>query len=193
MKDILRFGIILTIVALIASGALAWVNEITRPRILLQQERAFNSGLFSVLPGADQGFIEPIMEDGVPLYYKGSADTTKSRFIGFALLTLGKGYSSKIQTLVGLDSLGSIISIKILFQQETPGLGTRCEELKSGETVPWWQHQFTGKDANDVAVDKDGGEIESITGATITSRAITKGIVERMNAMSEKMGIPNPN
>ena len=105
MKDILRFGIILTIVALIASGALAWINEITRPRILLQQEIAFNSGLFSVLPGADEGIIEPINEDGDILYYEGYADTLKSHFIGYAFLTLGKGYSSTIQTLVGLDSL----------------------------------------------------------------------------------------
>lgn len=189
MKDILRFGSILTIVALIASGALAWVNKITRPRILHQQEMAFRSGLYAVLPGSDTGVIEPVLEDGQTIYYRGYGDTLKTRFLGYAFSTLAKGYSSTIQTLVGMDSIGSIISIKILFQEETPGLGTRCEEIRSGESIPWWQVQFAGKMINDIAVDKDGGQIESITGATITSRAITDGITDRAVTLIEKIGI----
>ena len=179
MKDIIRFSFTLTIVALISSGSLAFINKITRPKILEQQARELNLGLYSVLPGTDQGVIEPVIEGEETLYYKGYADTSKDELLGYAFLALGNGYSSTIRTLVGMDSLGSILGIRILFQQETPGLGTRCEEVRSGETSPWWQVQFIGKPTTTVAVDKDNGKIESITGATITSRAITKSIAER--------------
>jgi electron transport complex protein RnfG len=71
----------------------------------------------------------------------------------------------------------------VLSQQETPGLGTRCQEIRRGETEPWWQAQFKGKRISEVAVDKDNGIIQSITGATITSRAITDGIRKQVHGL----------
>ena len=136
----------------------------------------FNNGLYAVLPGADQGIIESVENNGEPVYYTGYQDKDKTMLIGYAFASYAKGYSSTIQTLVGIDTAGTIIGLKILFQKETPGLGTRVEEIRSGETEPWWQIQFNGKLASEVAVDKDGGEIQSITGATITSRAIADAI-----------------
>ena len=65
----------------------------------------------------------------------------------------------------------------MLSQVETPGLGTKVEEVKYGEDDPWFTRQFLGKTANAVAVDKDGGDIQSITGATISSRALAKSVV----------------
>ncbi|MFH1941555.1 MAG: FMN-binding protein, partial [bacterium] len=98
-----------------------------------------------------------------------------------------RGYSSTIQTLVGVDSTCKILSVRVLYQQETPGLGTRIEEIRSGDTTPWWQNQFLGKNAVGIAVDKDNGEIETITGATITSRAVTIGISERAEKIRQKI------
>lgn len=181
MKDIVRFGITLAIVALIASSALAWINKITAPLIEEQRRIALNNGLISVLPGSQDGVIEPIMdsESEQVLFYKGFRDQEKTDFIGYAFEALGAGYSSTIQTLVGMDTTGVILAINVLNQKETPGLGTRVQEVASGDTTPWWQNQFKGKSAGTVAVDKDGGEIEAITAATITSRAITKSITDR--------------
>lgn len=176
MKDIPRFAATLTLVALIAAGSLAWINEITKPKILEQQEKELTQALTYVLPGVQKENIVPIREDGEILYYEGYRDKDRTQFAGYALLVLSQGYSSTIRTLVGVDSTGTILAIKVLFQQETPGLGTRCEEIRTGESVPWWQAQFSDKNALELAVDKDGGSIESITGATITSRAITEGI-----------------
>jgi electron transport complex protein RnfG len=187
MKELLRFGATLTIVALITSGSLAWVDKITKPRILLQQEKELNEGLYTTLPCSENGVIEPINKDGNTIYYKGYADKEKNKLIGYSFLALGKGYSSTIRTLVGIDTAGTILCIKILFQQETPGLGTRCEEIRSGDTTPWWQDQFTGKLSTSIAVDKDNGEIESITGATITSRAIVQSIVTSASAVLENI------
>ena len=192
MRDILRFGATLTIVALIASGSLAWINKITRPRILLQQENELNNGLFAVLPNTDEGKIEPVFDGDAILYYKGYADKKRTEFVGYAFLALGTGYSSTIRTLVGIDPEGAILGIKILFQQETPGLGTRCEEIRSGETTPWWQDQFIGEPSLGIAVDKDNGDIESITGATITSRAITNSIAEQAKTVLDRINDTHP-
>lgn len=187
MKDILRFATTLALVTLISAGSLAWINKITRPKILAQREKEFNDGLFTVLPGIQEGLVIPIEENDEIFYYEGYRDTNKTDFIGYAFLAQPRGYSSTIETLVGVDSAGTILGIKILSQRETPGLGTRCEETRSGENVPWWQVQFSGKKAEEIEIDKDGGQIESITGATITSRAITDCIAERANSIFRKI------
>ena len=191
MRDILRFSFILTIVALITTGALAYINEITKPKIIAQQEKELKDGLISVLPGVDKNNIIPISEKGQTLYYIGYKDDEKENAAGFAFLSESRGYSSIIRTLVGIDSSGAILAINILFQKETPGLGTRCEEIRFGDTSPWWQDQFIHLNATDVCVDKDGGRVESITGATITSRAITDGIAKHSRIVLDKLSKNN--
>lgn len=193
MKDVPRFAASLTLVALLAAGSLAWINEITKPKIAAQQENTLKNALISVLPGIENGCIVPVKENDEILYYKGYQDKDTTLFIGYAVCVFSKGYASTIQTLVSLDSAGTILSIKILSQQETPGLGTRCEEVRAEESVPWWQAQFSGKKAINIAVDKDGGSIESITGATITSRAITDSIADRARWLFEKIGSSSHN
>ncbi|RKY82602.1 hypothetical protein DRQ07_00860 [candidate division KSB1 bacterium] len=181
MKDIPKFALTLLIVTIIASGSLAWVNKITKPKIFAIQSRDLNNGLLNVLPAAKNGVIVPVKSPSDPdniLYYEGFADKDKTKLIGYAYLVPASGYSSIIRTLVGIDTVGNIISIQILSQQETPGLGTKCQEIRSGESKPWFQHQFAGKMATNLAVDKDGGDIVSLTGATITSRAITNAIAD---------------
>ena len=176
MKEIIKYAGVLGLVMLIAAGALAYVNGITKPRILAQQKKDLTAGLYAVLPGSESGvIIEHQPGDGLT-YYAGFARQDTSELIGYALPVVSKGYSSNVRTLVGIDSVGQIIALKVLFQQETPGLGTRIEEVRSGQTQPWFITQFKGKSAQHVLVDKDGGDIQSITGATITSRAVTDGI-----------------
>jgi len=178
MKEIFKFALVLGLVTGIAACALGVVNQITQPRIALQQQLALNAGLYRVLPGSKNGCIIEQHLDGLNMYYTGYLNRDTTDFIGYALPVESKGYSSTIRTLVGLDSLRNIISLKILFQQETPGLGTKCEEVRPGETEPWFQYQFKGLFVPDVALDKNGGSIHCITGATITSAAITDAVKE---------------
>ncbi len=176
MKDIPRFAATLTLVALIAAGSLAWVDKITKPRIFAQMEKAQRQALLYVLPGTRLDTLFPVEKDGEVLYYAGYRDAERKELIGYAFNADSKGYSSIIRILAGIDSSGKILAIQILSQQETPSLGTRCMEIRPGETECWWQRQFRNQDALTLAVDKDGGKISSITGATITSRAITQGL-----------------
>jgi Na+-translocating ferredoxin:NAD+ oxidoreductase subunit G len=182
MKDIPQFAAILCLVALIAAASLSWINEITEPKIAAQEMKALNEGLQAVLPGSSDGVVVPVQADSIS-YYIGYKDRAQRECIGFAFEASGDGYSSTIRTLVGIDTSGTILAIQVLSQQETPGLGTRCQEIRPGEDHPWWQVQFKGLKATDVKVDKDGGNIESITGATITSRAITNAISEKASAV----------
>lgn len=175
-KDIFKFASILGLVVVIAAGALAWVNDITKPKIIEQQKKAEQEALNFVLPEASNGIIIPVPDEENTEYYIGYQDTNQSTIAGYAFLVYSKGYSSTIRTMVGMDTTGIISRIQVLSQQETPGLGTKCEEVKSGESEPWWQVQFKSHDASTVLVDKDGGDIVSLTGATITSRAITDAI-----------------
>lgn len=184
MKDLVRFGLILMLVALISAGSLSYVNQITLPKILAQQSEELNQGLYSVLRGTKDGVIIPVTDKGTVRYYEGYRDIEKTELVGYAYLVESEGYSSTIQTLVGVDQDFNIQSIQVLFQQETPGLGTRIQEIRAGETTPWWQDQFQLQSAANLAVDKDGGKIQSITGATITSRAITNGITAKAQELS---------
>lgn len=188
MKDIPRFAATLTLFACIAAGSLAWINEITKPRIILEQEKERNAGLQYVLSGTENGVIVPIEQYGQTLYWEGYRDKSKNQFAGYALQVAAKGYQSTIQTLVGIDSLGTILRIKIIYQKETPGLGTQCETIRSGETTPWFQDQFKNIIASSVQLGKDPGQINAITGATITSKAITDAIADSARSFIRLIG-----
>lgn len=181
-KEMLKYACILMVVTITASGSLALVNNVTTSKIDIQKQKELNLGLSYVLPGTSEGVIVPV-QSGSDVYYIGYGKSDTTQLIGYAFSCYGQGYSSEIWTLVGMDSNGVILKINILDQKETPGLGTRCVELKPGESEPWWQIQFQGKKATSVALDKDDGEIVAITGATITSRAITDAIRERSKSI----------
>jgi electron transport complex protein RnfG len=90
--------------------------------------------------------------------------------------------------MIGVDTAGVIQGMKILSQAETPGLGAKITEVKYGDKWPWFQHQFIGKKGDNLQVDKDGGEIKSVTGATISSRAVTKAVREGVLKLEKLLG-----
>ena len=178
------------LVTAIAGGALSMVNSITKPRIELQKQLALERALQKALPAADTRAIikvEKVKEEDLE-YYRGYASPDTTNFVGYAFVAYGKGYSSTIETMVGVDTTGVITGISILHQVETPGLGSKIEEVLYGEDTPWFQRQFLGLTWHGLAVDKDGGDIKSITGATISSRAVTNSIREGLKRLEEQIG-----
>jgi electron transport complex protein RnfG len=91
--------------------------------------------------------------------------------------------------MVGIDTTGRIKKIEIISQKETPGLGALSVESGPFNGKKWSTRQFTGKTIDDLKVDKDGGPIVSITGATITSRAVTNSIRDKMKELLPKLNI----
>lgn len=170
MKDILRYGFILGFICFLASSVLAVVNGITEPKIRLQKESAQELGLKEVMPfGA---IFEPKFKEGEIIYY--AAYDHRHRLQGFALRLETKGYSSAIEALAGLNLNLEINQIKILSQNETPGLGNRILETS-------FLAQFKGKNLDTL------NQVEAITGATISSLAVTNAIKNKISELKSQM------
>jgi len=158
----LRHIIILAIVCIAAGLILGGTHSITKPLIAAQKEREANRALENVIPGADRYEKRFFSRGEYYECYKGL------KSIGYAIFTQGPGYAGDISMLVGIDKKGFITGLEMVSQSETPGLGAKSTEIKQGEKEPWFLRQFKGKSATTLRL-KD---IESITGATITSEAI---------------------
>ncbi|MCB2197982.1 FMN-binding protein [bacterium] len=173
---IVRLGIILMLIAGVAAGGLSLLNNQTAPIIAeykaKQQAEARQEVSRSL--GATS-FEQVLTEDGYE-YFKALNDD--GQLVGYVTLAYGKGYSSTIETIAGYDTSFSISGLKITFQQETPGLGTKAVEVHKGESEPWFLRQFKEKDGLNVAVKQDRGQIDAITGATITARAVAVSVKE---------------
>ncbi len=161
MKRIVGIAIPLIIICIISGAALTASHDLTKGRIEMVEQEKINESLSIVFPGAS--FTET--DD----YYSAAMGGEE---IGYAFIAEGKGYSGTIKTMVGLYPNGTISRIYVISQSETPGLGTRIAE-------PDFTNQFKGKRIGDVRLRQDGGVIDAITGATISSRAITDTARER--------------
>src|SRR3989338_6563424 len=124
MRETVRYGFILGFICFLASGVLSVVNGLTEPKIKLQKEIEENLGLKEVMP---QGVsFTPKFQEGKIIYYAVYDNSNKLQ--GFVLKSEAKGYSSNIETLTGLNLNLKIGNIKVLSQNETPGLGNRISE-----------------------------------------------------------------
>jgi len=164
MNETLKLGISLMVVGLIASLALALTNQFTAPKIAEQQELAFKESLNKVIPEADDFKLKEDQDS----YYDAYQD---EEIIGGVVKTSYPGYSSDVQLLVGINLDNIIKGVVVLNQVETPGLGANVEKES-------FLKQFIGKDITKVNLKKDGGDIDAITGATITTRAVVNGMLE---------------
>ncbi|MFC1607617.1 RnfABCDGE type electron transport complex subunit G [Candidatus Latescibacterota bacterium] len=188
MRDILKLGAVLMTYALLAGSSLAFVNDKTSGLIIENKLIAETAARSEVLPGMSGGFDARDGKDGLS-YWIGWRDEAKSDIGGFLIMTSGNGYSSVIESMVGVDTAGNIIGVKVISQQETPGLGTKIQEIRHGESDPWFTRQYIGRTADDdISVAKDGGTIDAITGATISSRALTNSINRGLRQLMETLG-----
>lgn len=166
----------LVITCAVAALALSWVYGATKPTIENQRVESTRSALIAVMPAADS--FAPIIPDS--LWY--GLDTAGGK-LGIVFRSGERGYGGPVPVLVGLDPGGKIIGIKIASGaeglKETPGLGQKAVE-------EWFWKQFLGADST-VALRIDGGAVDAISGATITSRAVAKGIAGGIRRYSEHL------
>ncbi len=171
---ILRLAIILMIIASIAAGGLALLNTKTAPIIAeikrIEQEQARKEVVATL---ADSIRFEevrvPLEDDPADTLTYWRAYGENGDHLGYAGLAFGKGYSSTIETVCGFDTEFNIAGLKVTFQQETPGLGTKI-------VLDSFLGLFHRISALTVAVVQDRGTIDSVTGATISSRAVANSV-----------------
>ncbi|MCD4776441.1 MAG: RnfABCDGE type electron transport complex subunit G [Candidatus Aegiribacteria sp.] len=191
MAEMLKVGLVLMLVALVAAAALGLVNSRTAPIIAVQKElekqNAMNEVAGNLSPGDSLAFDSLLIAglenpyticDNTLNVVKVSVPPDTSR-VGYVFIAYGKGYSSTVQTMVAVELDGSIFSTTILYQQETPGLGANVENPSK------LIDKFTGLTASGCLLTKDGGGIDAMTGCTITSRAVTNSVRTGLEAMSE--------
>ena len=178
----------LALIAGIAAGLLGWVYLVTEAPIAAALQEKTNMALREVLPAFDnQPGDDPIMINDVTFY----VGRNKGTIVGFAGETItSKGYNGNVTVLAGLLPDGTLSTVLVTRQAETPGLGTVVCDRKRQKTLAGLikgetkiglppnkvLDQFKGKrivkGQTPWAVKKDGGTLDAITGATITSRAV---------------------
>jgi electron transport complex protein RnfG len=162
MKEMVRYGTVLAIICVVASGSLAIVNAVTRPKIIAQAQAEEEMSLKEVFPEGAK--FDPVKSGEGIVYYKVFGRDDK--VIGIVFKAQGKGYSSIVETMAGMKLDGTITSIKILNQNETPGLGANVIE-------PSFTDRFKGKDIPGL------NNVQAITGATISSKAVIDSVKKK--------------
>lgn len=163
----MRQIIVLTFVCLLSALLLSYVYLFTIPKINENKQRFFTLALNEIFP--QMGGYKEVVKDSC---YQ-ILSTDKSKIIGLIFRTGEKGYGGIIEMFVGIDTLEKVCGIKIASPaeglKETPGLGAKIREEK-------FKNQFLGKKKEEIRLKKEGGAIEAITAATISSKAVCEGI-----------------
>lgn len=214
MRDFLQLAGTLTIIAFVASLGLSVAYDATHvvkeQYDLAEQENARRE----VLPGAEGAVFKEAATDslvnGKPfVYYTAYAEEGSTEVLGYSFIAYGKGYSSTLVTMVGVDASYAVTGIRIISQQETPGLGTKVQEIASKNTLwqvlsgnaveeigarPWFQVQFEGRGVDGLHVVKNRAEdgILAVTGATISSEAVTGSVRRGIAMLKSIVGAPAP-
>lgn len=153
----------LLMVCLVSAGLLAGVYELTKADIALAEKNKQENALKGVLPEFDTIKTDSI--EGAPVFKAFKDD----KYVGVATIASAMGFSDQIIIMVGLDKANNIVNYEVLSQKETPGLGTKC--------VDWFKNQINGKSIDtDFKVKQDGGDVDAITAATISSRAFLNAV-----------------
>ena len=181
----INMTITLLITTAVAGISLGFINDITKgPKAQAKLEQKINA-LRSVLPEFNNNPVDEVImiktekaRDSVELYpaYMDSIP------VGTAVVgSSEKGYSGLIKIMVGFNPDGSINNIEVLEQKETPGLGTKMKEDK-------FIRQFRGKHPTtfSLKVKKDKGDVDALTGATITTRAFNEATEMAYEVMMEQ-------
>ena len=170
---IVKLIVCLSVISAICAGVLAGINVVTKETIAKIREKQTLDAAAEVMPSAvDKSKVEQIA-DGIF-----SGKDVSGKIAGYAIVgTDPSGYGGQIVLMVGFAPDFKISTYKKLIASETPGLGTNLSS-------PAFMKQFEGMDASKpISVKKDGGKIDAITSATITSRAVCGAINDAKKKM----------
>lgn len=183
MKDIFRLGAILFVICAVASLMLSVTNNITAPVIEQRNIQANNESRQEVLQVAEEfSEVKDVKGDLIEEVYQG---TKGGEVVGYTIKTTPKGYGGKVEVMVGISNDGKISGVKIGNHSETPGLGSKSAD-------PSFKDQYNGKSTKTPLNIVKGNasnenDIVAISGATITSKAVTAGVNAAMDVYEQKL------
>jgi len=162
--------IFLVIIVFVAVSLLMLVSNFTMAKIIAERNAEIIAQFESIFPEMDD------FKD-TEQYYEIYSD---NNLIGYTFTTKGKGYGGQIEILVGINTDYSIKKVVIVSNTETPGLGSRIEE-------DFFTNRFEGLSVSDVKLSKEGGKVDAITGATISSKAVTDAVQRGLEEKIEQI------
>ena len=184
-SSLLNMVLVLTGVAVIMGGILAYVNHLTEGPIAEQKSKALADGVKSVM-GVDDIVVsktDTVRQNDA----KGKEQTyiiyqiqdVQQQDLGAAVESTTGGFGGDLKVLVGFNPDGKILGYTLLEHAETPGLGAKADKwFQKGE-----KGDIIGKDPKEpLTVSKDGGQVDAITASTITSRAFLLAVNNAYNA-----------
>ena len=195
-SNITNMAVVLTAIAIVAGGLLAWVNNVTAGPIEQINNQAIENGIKSVILGdRDIKFRveDPTEKEGFIFH---NVYDMNDNLLGTAVESTDKnGFGGALKVMVGFDSEGKILGYEVLDHSETPGLGAQANDWfrqKSGEVQEQsavttlligapgkpGNHNIIGMNPGDdvMMVSKDGGQVDAITASTITSKAFLRAV-----------------
>ena len=176
--------IVLIVITAIAAAALGSVYEATKAPIEAAKAAKQQSAIEAVVPAFDNNPLEEAKEyevdGGIVKVFPAKKD---GKLVGHAIETFTmKGFSGLIKVMVGVDVEGNIVNYSVLEHKETPGLGSKMQE--------WFRAKGDirgmNPNKNTLTVSKDGGDVDAITAATISSRAFLDAIARGIHTLEQK-------
>lgn len=171
------FNMVITlfVVTLLASTALGFVYEVTKEPIAKAKLAKKTEAIKKVMPAFSNNPVQEMYKVPGPEGYDSLEiypAENNGKYLGAAVRTYSKkGYAGEVWLMVGFNPEGEIRNIDVLEHKETPGLGTKMSDAK-------FKDQFSGKhpEQYNLNVKKDGGDVDAITAATISSRAFSEAV-----------------
>ena len=183
IKEVLVPTVSLFVICAIVTLLLAVTNSVTAPKIAQLQIETENKTKIAVLSVANEfSDAEKVSLDGVDYTYYTGFDADKN-IVGYVFTTSSKGYGGDIVTMVGVKADGTISGMDFLSISETAGLGMNADTDN-------FKNQFVGK-SGEIGLNKNTpaeNEIQALTGATITSKAVTNAVNIALELFEEVNG-----
>lgn len=175
--------------AIVIAVLLAWVNRVTEAPIKAKAEKALQDGIQEVMQAQDMKVtkndtVRQTNEGKEAVYAVHEVADRAGKSLGAAVESTVMGFGGDLKVLVGFDVSGNILGYTILQTSETPGLGMKADKWfqKDGKGNVIGKSPATGN----LAVSKDGGDVDAITASTITSRAFLKAVNQAYAAYAHK-------
>ncbi len=188
-NTLVNMTVVLTVVAILTGGVLAFVNESTKASIAEQNAATLSNGIKEVMQDknlqvASTDTVKKTESDGKEYtYVVYGVKNSKGEWLGKAIESTTMGFGGALKVLVGFNTAGDIKGYTLLAHAETPGLGAKADQ--------WFQAGGKGNiidknpGKNNLTVSKDGGEVDAITASTITSRAFLKAVNQAYGVANE--------
>ena len=175
MNKILKLALVLLAVSVVVAGVLGVINELTYPVIDAQKQAKTAEAFASVLKADRFDEIEFDNPD-----FPTVLTVHKAEGVGYVVTSKFSGAQGNITLAVGVDNDFKCTGISVIEHAETSGLGANA--ASTGEVGVKFREQFVGQDES-IALSNAGGSIDALTGATITSRAITEAVATSIRAV----------